>query len=160
MIGDYVYLVASGSAWAGEDNIGLPRIYGDNGTVEIQPAEIWHSVTPDNGYGFTTIMSVNVANDDEEPVHETLLLGSASTIYVSPSNIYVTFTDWFGGSEKTSIHRIHIDEGRIEYHATGEVPGRLLNQFSMDEQGSTSELRPRSGLSGVAKRNRPTTSMS
>jgi uncharacterized secreted protein with C-terminal beta-propeller domain len=35
----------------------------------------------------------------------------------------------------TSVHRIHIDEGQIEYHATGEVPGSLLNQFSMDEQG-------------------------
>ena len=119
----------------GEDNTGLPRIYGDNGTVEIQPAEIWHSATPDNGYGFTTIMSVNMVNDDEEPVHETLLLGSASTIYVSPSNIYVTFPDWSGGSGKTRIHRIHIDEGQIEYHATGEVPGALLNQFSMDERG-------------------------
>jgi uncharacterized secreted protein with C-terminal beta-propeller domain len=135
MIGEYVYLVASGSAWIGDDNTGLPRIYGDNGTVEIQPAGIWHSATPDNGYGFTTIMSVNMVNDDEEATHETLLLGGASTIYVSPSNIYVTFTDWSGGSERTSIHRIHIDGGRIEYHATGQVPGRLLSQFSMDEQG-------------------------
>jgi len=135
MIGEYVYLIASGSAWIGDDNVSLPRIYGDGGTVEIQPAEIWHSETPDNGYGFTTIMSVNIMNDDEEPVHETLLLGSASTIYVSPSNIYVTFTDWSGDSTKTGIHRIHIDEGQIEYHATGEVPGTLLNQFSMDESG-------------------------
>jgi inhibitor of cysteine peptidase len=135
MIGNYVYLIASGSAWIGEDNVTLPRIYGNNGAIEIQPAEIWHSETPDNGYGFTTIMSVNIANDDEDPVHETLLLGIASTIYVSPSNIYVTFPDWSSGSGKTSIHRIHIDEGHIEYHATGEVPGSLLNQFSMDEQG-------------------------
>jgi inhibitor of cysteine peptidase len=135
MIGDYVYLVASGSAWMGRNNVSLPRIYGDNGAVEIQPADIWHSETPDNGYGFTTMMSVNMVNDDEEPVHETLLVGSASTIYVSPSNIYVTFPDWSSGSGKTSIHRIHIDEGQIEYHATGEVPGSLLNQFSMDEQG-------------------------
>ncbi len=135
MIGDYVYLVASGSAWIGENKIALPRISGDNGTTETQPADIWHSEMPDNGYGFTTIMSVNMANDDEKPVHETLLLGSASTLYVSPSNIYVTFTDWSGGSERTSIHRIHIDKGRIEYHATGDVPGRLLNQFSMDEHG-------------------------
>jgi inhibitor of cysteine peptidase len=135
MIGDYVYIIASGSAWMANDNIGLPMIYQDGGTVEIQPADIWHSETPDYGYGFTTIMSVNTVNDDEEPVHETLLLGGASNIYVSPSNIYVTFTDWSGGSEKTSVHRIHVDEGRIEYHATGEVPGRLLNQFSMDENG-------------------------
>ena len=135
MIGDHVYVVTSKSAWVNEDNIGLPRIYSNNRSVEIQPAEIWHSATPDNGYGFTTIMSVNMVNDDEEPVHETLLLGSASNMYVSPGNIYVTFTDSTEGSEKTSIHRIHIDEGRIEYQATGEVPGRPLNQFSMDEYG-------------------------
>ena len=34
---------------------------------------------------------------------------------------------------KTVIHKINIDEGRIEYDAKGEVPGYLLNQFSMDE---------------------------
>jgi hypothetical protein len=135
MIGDYVYLIASGSAWTGDDNVSLPRIFEGGVTAEIQPAEVWHSEAPDFGYGFTTIMSLNMVNDSEEPVHETLLLGSASTIYVSPNNIYVTFPDWSGGSGKTSIHRIHIDEGQIEYHATGQVPGSLLNQFSMDEQG-------------------------
>jgi len=38
--------------------------------------------------------------------------------------------------QKTVIHRISInDDGLIEYGARGEVPGRLLNQFSMDESG-------------------------
>ena len=36
---------------------------------------------------------------------------------------------------KTVIHRILLDGGRIAHHATGEVPGWLLNQFSMDEHG-------------------------
>lgn len=36
-------------------------------------------------------------------------------------------------SEKTVIHRIAVDKGKIEYKAEGEVPGRVLNQFSMDE---------------------------
>jgi inhibitor of cysteine peptidase len=35
----------------------------------------------------------------------------------------------------TIIHRIAIDNGRIEYGAKGEVIGSLLNQFSMDESG-------------------------
>ena len=34
---------------------------------------------------------------------------------------------------KTIIHKISIDEEKIEYVAKGEVPGRLLNQFSMDQ---------------------------
>jgi len=36
-------------------------------------------------------------------------------------------------SRKTIIHKISIDEGNLEYIAKGSVPGRLLNQFSMDE---------------------------
>jgi inhibitor of cysteine peptidase len=34
---------------------------------------------------------------------------------------------------KTVIHKIAIDEGKIDYVAKGEVKGQLLNQFSMDE---------------------------
>lgn len=38
-------------------------------------------------------------------------------------------------SRKTIIHKISIDEDKIEYVAKGSVPGRLLNQFSMDQNG-------------------------
>ena len=38
-------------------------------------------------------------------------------------------------TRKTIIHKISIDEDKIEYVAKGIVPGRLLNQFSMDESG-------------------------
>ncbi|MBI2044599.1 beta-propeller domain-containing protein [Candidatus Pacearchaeota archaeon] len=43
------------------------------------------------------------------------------------------FVDLQKRSEKTVIHKIKIDELDIEYLANGEVPGHLLNQFSMDE---------------------------
>ncbi len=36
-------------------------------------------------------------------------------------------------TEKTIIHKIKIDNGNIDYKKTGEVPGHVLNQFSMDE---------------------------
>ena len=38
-------------------------------------------------------------------------------------------------ARKTIIHKISIDESKIEYVAKGSVPGRLLNQFSMDQDG-------------------------
>ena len=38
-------------------------------------------------------------------------------------------------ARKTIIHKISIDEEKIKYVAKGEVPGRLLNQFSMDQNG-------------------------
>lgn len=35
--------------------------------------------------------------------------------------------------EKTVIHKISIDKEDIDYEVSGEVPGRVLNQFSMDQ---------------------------
>jgi uncharacterized secreted protein with C-terminal beta-propeller domain len=39
-------------------------------------------------------------------------------------------------SQKTIIEKIAIDNGTLEYVAQGQVPGYLLNQYSMDESGS------------------------
>lgn len=36
-------------------------------------------------------------------------------------------------TEKTVVHKIAISGGKIDYMANGEVPGIVLNQFSMDE---------------------------
>lgn len=37
---------------------------------------------------------------------------------------------------RTIIHKIGLDEGNLKYIANSEVPGYLLNQFSMDESGN------------------------
>lgn len=39
-------------------------------------------------------------------------------------------------SLKTVVHKIALNQGQLKYAAKGEVPGRLLNQFSMDESGN------------------------
>ena len=36
-------------------------------------------------------------------------------------------------TEKTVVHKININQGKIEYKKAGEVLGHILNQFSMDE---------------------------
>jgi uncharacterized secreted protein with C-terminal beta-propeller domain len=38
-------------------------------------------------------------------------------------------------TQKTVIHKISVGSDGINYESKGEVPGRLLNQFSMDESG-------------------------
>ncbi|WP_034638993.1 beta-propeller domain-containing protein [Desulfofalx alkaliphila] len=35
--------------------------------------------------------------------------------------------------DKTTVHKIAINKGNIKYLGSGQVPGRVLNQFSMDE---------------------------
>jgi len=139
MIGDYVYMVASQPTLWCDSKVLLPMIVSLNETKIIQPTEIYYSNVSDNSYEFTTIVAFNLKLDASDPVHKTFLLGSASCMYVSLNNIYITMqkqeffeTSW---TEATLLYRVHIQDGEIECEASGEVPGRVLNQFSMDEHG-------------------------
>ena len=49
--------------------------------------------------------------------------------------------------ERTLIHKISIDEDEISYEDSGEVPGRILNQFSMDEFDGNFRIATTSGNS-------------
>jgi len=130
MIGEYVYLVVSQPAYLIYDTLILPKIYSEGGIEEIGATQIYYANVPDYSYAFTTVAAINIQNDTEEPTHETLLLGATSCMYVSLNNIYITFWTQDGG---TLIYRIHIEDEKIKAEASGEVPGSVLNQFSMDE---------------------------
>ena len=133
MIGDYVYVIVSESAYLLNGNVTLPTVE-SNGMVEkIEATHIYYSNVTDYSYAFTTVAAINVKDDTEAPSHETFLLGYAGEIYVSPTNIYLASPGYFVGTQKTSIHRIHITSGKIVHEASGNVSGYVLNQFSMDE---------------------------
>ncbi len=63
----------------------------------------------------------------------TVMMGGASTMYVSTNNIYVTYPTWTDGSHYTSIYRVSINGNQLTFEAQGSVPGSVLNQYSMDE---------------------------
>jgi inhibitor of cysteine peptidase len=132
MIGDYVYLVASQPAYVIYDTVILPKIYSPNGIMDIPAKDIQYLNKSDDYYQYTTIVAMNIQNTSETPTHTTMLLGGATTMYVSLQNIYVTFPDTGG---QTSIYRISTDKARLTCEATGKVEGSILNQFMMDEKG-------------------------
>jgi inhibitor of cysteine peptidase len=136
MIGDYAYVVINEPVYEQNDTPNLPKVYFGGNETEIPATDIYYSDVADYYYMYTTIIAVNTQNDDQEPTYETILLGASSNVYVSQNNIYLTFPVWgtgVGDFDKTSIYRIHIDGDQVEYVANGEVPGMMLNQFSMDE---------------------------
>ena len=51
-------------------------------------------------------------------------------------------------STRTVIHKILIDKENLEYFGKGEVPGYLLNQFSMDESGDRFRIATTSSYNG------------
>jgi uncharacterized secreted protein with C-terminal beta-propeller domain len=143
MIGDYVYAIVSSPINYLEEEIALPKISIDDKGQTIPANEIYYFDVPDYSYNFTTIISVNTQNDAEEISRETFLIGWTQNIFVSSNNIYITSTTYADGkilnsmgypdTEETIIHKISIADGKIEYKFWGEVPGTVLNQFSMDE---------------------------
>lgn len=140
MIGEYVYLVASTPAYyityiteilpgLTIDNINLPKIQSNGKSEDVAATEVYYSNTTDNSYMFTTIVAISIQNATEEPNHKTIMTGGASAMYVSMNNIYISYP----AADKTSLYRIHVEDSTITPQAQGEVPGSILNQFSMDE---------------------------
>jgi inhibitor of cysteine peptidase len=129
MIGDYVYVVIRKTVLFIEGEVSLPKIYWEDERRVIPATDIYYSNIADDGYIFTTIISINIFEDTQKPNYETVLSGWATCIYVSLENIYLAIGDY----DKTVLHRIHIENGDISIAADGEVTGYVLNQFSMDE---------------------------
>jgi len=140
MIGDHVYMVVNQPAIQpievrGEVKVEvtLPEFYFGDASRKISASDIYYSNASDDFFhAFTTVVAIDIQNDELPPAYKTFLLGSASCMYVSLNNIYITFTK---EGEKTLIYRISIEGDEIECEAEGEVPGYVLNQFSMDEYG-------------------------
>lgn len=139
MIGDYVYTVVSQPAQILENNIlPLPTIYSGTEVKDVTPSEIYYSDTAnytgvvDNYFTYTTFFGLNVKDRNKGPTNMTVLMGGASTMYVSLNNIYITYPTWSDG-QYTSIYRVSIDEGKLNFQAKGSVEGSVLNQYSMDE---------------------------
>jgi len=152
MIGDYIYVLTSESVmWYGND-FPLPEVR-DGESQAVYP-DVYYPIVPHRNYVYHTLASFNIEND-RTPEAETFLLGYASTLYVSTDNLYIGYQKQSPvyaepmpvsdapvsiapdtqpqNQDSTLIHKFAIKNGEIEYRAMGDVPGHLLNQFSLDE---------------------------
>ncbi|GAA2418130.1 beta-propeller domain-containing protein [Actinomadura vinacea] len=84
----------------------------------------------------TTVLSVltlDLARDlgDPRPV---AVAGDGQTVYGNGRSLYVTGRSETAPTRSTHIHKFDVTGGkRPRYVASGSVPGRLLNQYSMSE---------------------------
>ena len=143
MVGDYVYTLTRESPVWVRDDIVLPEVRA-GGAAPIRP-DIYHPKTPMQNYIFYTATAFSVRKDTSAPDAETFLLGYDTTLFASQENLYVGYRNtgpaYSSGTtsksadvrDRTIIHRFAIGKGKIDYRAMGEVPGHLLNQFSLDE---------------------------
>jgi Beta propeller domain len=84
------------------------------------------------GAGMVTVLTVDLERG-LPAIDSDAVMTDARTVYASLGSIYVATP---GGWERgdTSIHRFDINgPQRTDYRASGQVPGELLNQFSLSE---------------------------
>lgn len=146
MIGDYAYVVISKPAYVINDTVAMPTFYVGGRAKHVRATEVYYVDTDCASYSFTTVIAINVQDDREEPKYLTILMGSASCMYVSLNNIYVTFPKRTKSGELTAIYRIRVKDGDMVAEANGTVPGSVLNQFSMDEYGDHFRVATTKGL--------------
>ncbi len=139
--------VADGSAVSDNSTI-IPLYRDSNSGSALVPTCGCADVSyfpPVDAESFITIASISMTDDNAE-VRKEVTVGSGQNIYASQQNIYVADTQWnyqimplVGGegssesTEKIIVYKFSLDNGDINYKGSGEVPGQLLNQFSMDE---------------------------
>ena len=87
---------------------------------------------------YLNIVAFNVNKD--EPANIESYLGAGNTTYSSTDNLYVTKLKYDYNDETkksnttTQIYKFSLKDATCTFEKTGEVPGSVLNQFSMDEK--------------------------
>jgi uncharacterized secreted protein with C-terminal beta-propeller domain len=133
MIGNHLYVIISYYLYQGFQEYDLP--------VEASDIHFFNGINITDPYNrylqLTTIFSIDITNPSEIEDMRALLMPASDDIYVSHNNIYITYYDYDYSTNtfRTSIHRIAIDCGEILYGAYGQIEGRVLNRYSMDENG-------------------------
>jgi inhibitor of cysteine peptidase len=114
----------------------MPKVRTVGGEQDMVPWEDWLYPTSPDGYYMTAVVTLD-ANDIESILASVAVLANAGTIYASTEALYITDAEYDPSDnyrETTAIHKFAFDaEGVARYAASGSVPGRLLNQFSLGE---------------------------
>jgi len=136
MIGSRVYVITNkyinniDKAYYSDTAIGSDKITIDYNKINYLP----DSIEPN----YIMVAAYNV-DDNKEKVNINTILGSGNNIYSSNKNLYIAGTKWTqdgnkNGSTNTILYKFAYENTSVKFVTKGEVPGTIINQFSMDER--------------------------
>lgn len=151
LIGDQLYMVTNSSSYwiryAKSDDININAIvpqYSDTAFGITNKILLPQSICmfPNvNYYSFTVVSGFNINANTQVTCEATL--GGGSNIYASQNSLYVMSEHYNNAgasarimmptSSNTNILKYSLSNGVPKVSAFGSVPGRILNQFSVDE---------------------------
>jgi inhibitor of cysteine peptidase len=110
---------------------------------------------------YLLVGGLNLKQMDQE-MQVSTYLGAGESNYASEENLYVVVTNYVLPESKakiwsdepptrnTSVYKFQLHSGKVQYVTSGEVPGNILNQFSMDEHKGSFRIATTSGDMGRA----------
>ncbi|MEA4915537.1 MAG: beta-propeller domain-containing protein [Christensenella sp.] len=152
MIGDYVYLVTSQYIYNPVKGTPVTYIPSTSDGVEsklLQPTDLYVGGNPQNA-AYTVIGSINLKSGANFTSAKAVF-GGTSEFYANADHLLLAFSRYeeetqpiapdkdgknvqiTRSSSSTDLVLLGLSEGQITKLASGNVPGNLLNQFSMDE---------------------------
>ncbi|MFA5331476.1 MAG: beta-propeller domain-containing protein [Methanoregula sp.] len=149
MIDSYLYFVTSSPADSSTPGSSFPQIL-DYAKGTLTP-DVYYFDTSDDDFSYSTIGAFDVTGKSSVRA-KSFLIGSAGTVYVSPTHLYIGIASPVddSGAMQTQVYSFTIDQGRIAYAADGAVSGELLSQYSLDEYNGSLRLAT-TGIEGAGK---------
>jgi len=141
MIDETLYLITNYYVYLGamerqDESTYVPttRVEGEKEKT-LSPEDIYIAPNPESS-NYVTISGIDISGSGDF-VSSKAIMGSASTVFSSLENLYVTNYDSASEDgfyiDKTAIIKFSVDNGKVEKEAAGSVYGSIINQFSMDE---------------------------
>jgi uncharacterized secreted protein with C-terminal beta-propeller domain len=117
------------------------KIHGPSGVQEVKgllssPAGIFGSIPTDDD-SLVSILQLDPANPTPSPAHTVSVFTPwVSTVYASPTNLYLLTPDNTTNDETTTIDKFALGAAGPGLVATGDVPGAVYDSYSVDESGA------------------------
>jgi inhibitor of cysteine peptidase len=176
MINNYLYTVIVQPAYVVNKTAILPWVYSGTSNSEVPASSIFYTSCVDTYYVFTTFVSINLSDEIQQASMVTIMTGGASNMYVSTSNIYLTYSTWnwqvqpLGAqtgvtsspimmppilryNPDTIVYRISVAGAGLTFEAQGRIPGTVLNQYAMNEYNNIFMAATTSWINGVQQNN-------
>jgi uncharacterized secreted protein with C-terminal beta-propeller domain len=106
----------------------------DDVIIPIVPADVQNKIREVEKLNVSQYEKMRTIGEIFENYTESIGPEKAATLMIAAQEKITTLQAEIAKEiEKTVIHKISISGNKIEYSTSGEVPGEVLNQFSMDE---------------------------
>lgn len=116
-----------------------PRIFDSASSKEMSfiPYDKIHLIPQGQEPNYTIITSFNISKPAEKSEILSYLV-SGSDLYMNKDHLYLAVGKYITVQksyfkEETEVYKFSLKDTRVEFLRSGTVPGRVLNQFSMDE---------------------------